>query len=168
MKKTQIDYVNVFQGCGKINLPNPEGIAKKWLFIKARCGNTHPGAAYPFGKMTLLAYTGGYPIGYGNHHPNTCGDPKTFDAKVLGFSHIHASGTGGIRAHYNYALTSPVKMLGKLNETLTEEIAVPGYYSARLSSGTLFEGTVTKNIALHRYTLTDEKYLHPDILNWGR
>lgn len=167
MKKNQIDYVNVFQGSGKIDLPDPKGIAKKWLFIKARCGNTHPGAAYPFGKMTILPYTGGYPIGYGNHRPNTCGDPTTFDARVHGFSHIHASGTGGIRAHYNYALTSPVKTLGRLNENLVDEAAVPGYYSARLSNGTLFEGTVTKNIALHRYSLTDEKYLQIDFSNFG-
>ncbi len=117
--------------------------------------------------MTVLTYTGGYPIGYGNHRPNTCGDPVTFDAKVRGFSHIHASGTGGIRAHYNYALTSPVKELGVLEESLTEENPEPGYYCARLSSGTLFEGTVTKNIALHRYTLKDKNYLRIDFSNYG-
>ena len=165
--KKQIDYVNVFQGNGKIDLPTPEGLAKKWLFIKAQCGNTHPGAAYPFGKMTVLTYTGGYPIGYGNHKPNTCGAPQTFDAKVHGFTHIHASGTGGIRAHYNYALTSPVKELGLLEEQLASEGAEPGYYSAKLSNGTIFEGTVTKSIALHRYILTDEKYIQIDFSNYG-
>ena len=165
--KKQIDYVNVFQGSGKIDLPEPQGIAKKWLFIKAQCGNTHPGAAYPFGKMTVLPYTGGYPLGYGNHRPNTCGEVRTFDSKVRGFSHIHASGTGGIRAHYNYVLTSPVKELGLLQEDITSEDAKPGYYSAKLSSGTKFEATVTKNIALHRYTLTNEKIIQIDFSNYG-
>ena len=165
--KKQIDYVNVFQGSGEIDLPTPEGLAKKWLFIKARCGNTHPGAAYPFGKMTVLPYTGGYPTGYGDHRPNTCGKTTKFDAKVRGFSHIHQSGTGGIRAHYNYALTAPVKELGQLSETLAQEIAKPGYYSARLSSGTFFEATVTKSIALHRYSLTDEKFIQIDFSNCG-
>ena len=35
-----IDYaaVNVFQGCGEIDLPQPEGIAARWFFIKAGCG----------------------------------------------------------------------------------------------------------------------------------
>ena len=165
--KKQIDYVNVFQGSGEIDLPEPEGLAKKWLFIKAQCGNTHPGAAYPFGKMTVLPYTGGYPTGYGDHRPNTCGKTTKFDAKVRGFSHIHQSGTGGIRAHYNYALTSPVKELGQLSETLAQEIAKPGYYSARLSSGTFFEATVTKSIALHRYSLTDENFIQIDFSNYG-
>ena len=165
--KRQIDYVNVFQGSGKIDLPTPEGLAKKWLFIKAQCGNTHPGAAYPFGKMTVLSYTGGYPTGYGNHRPNTCGEAKTFDAKLRGFSHMHVSGTGGIRAYYNYALTSPVKELGFLQEDIVSEDAKPGYYSATLSSGTKFEATVTKNIALHRYTLKDEKFLQIDFSNCG-
>ena len=65
MKKIS-EYVNVFQGSGAIDLPKPEGIASRWLFIKALCGNTTPAAASPFGKMTLCAYTGGYPTGYGN------------------------------------------------------------------------------------------------------
>ena len=169
MKSTRkhIDYVNVFQGSGAIDLPEPQGIAKKWLFIKAQCGNTHPGAAYPFGKMTVLPYTGGYPDGYGNHRPNTCGQVTTFDAKVRGFSHIHHSGTGGIRAHYNYALTLPVKELGVFEESIVCEYAKPGYYSAKLSSGAFFEATVTNNIALHRYKLSGERYIQIDFSNYG-
>ena len=42
-----ISYVNVFQGSGAIDLPQPQGIAASWHFIKALCGNTHPGAVLP-------------------------------------------------------------------------------------------------------------------------
>ena len=89
--KSNYSFVNVFQGSDKIALPKPEGIASKWLFIKAQCGNTTPAAAYPFGKMSLCAYTGAYPTGYGNLVPNSCGDPQSFDAKVHGFSHMHVN-----------------------------------------------------------------------------
>ena len=45
-------YVDVFYGSGEIDHPIPEGIAATWYFIKAQCGNTHPHAALPFGKIT--------------------------------------------------------------------------------------------------------------------
>ena len=167
MKKIS-EYVNVFQGNGKIDLPTPEGIAATWLFIKARCGNTIPAASSPFGKMTLCSYTGGYSTGYGNRKWNFCGDALTFDAKVKGFSHIHASGTGGIGTYYNYALTSPRKdSLGDMSEELVEEKASPGYYSARLSSGVSFEGTVSSNVAYHRYTSDEPILLQIDFSRSG-
>lgn len=81
------EYVNVFQGNGKVDLPKPEGIASRWLFLKAQVGNTHPHAAYPFGKITAGAYTGGYPTGYGNLCPSSHGECPTFNATVRGFSH---------------------------------------------------------------------------------
>lgn len=162
-------YVNVFQGSGKVELPKPEGIAATWFFIKAQCGNTIPAAAYPFGRMTLCTYTGAYPTGYGNHYPNSFGEPQTFDAKAQGFSHMHVSGTGGIRAYYNFALTSPIigDKLRPMNETLIREIATPGYYSAELSSGVGFEGTVSQKVAYHRYRFPDEGLLQIDFSNCG-
>lgn len=129
MNKTY-DYVNVFQGSGEIDLPCPKGIAATWLFIKAQCGNTTPAAAYPFGKATVCAYTGGYPTGYGDRRPNTCGKPRKIkNPYVRGFSHMHASGTGGIHAYYNYALTSPIlgNALCPIEEKLIAEAAHPGY-----------------------------------------
>lgn len=167
--KSNYSFVNVFQGSGKIDLPKPEGLASKWLFIKAQCGNTTPAAAYPFGKMSLCAYTGAYPTGYGNLVPNSCGDPQSFDAKVHGFSHMHVSGTGGIRAYYNYAVTSPIigNILSELNDMIVEENATPGFYSAKLSSAVRFEGTVSQKLAYHRYTFPDEGLLQIDFSNSG-
>lgn len=168
MKKLS-DYVNVFQGSGEINLPKPEGLAKKWLFIKAQCGNTTPAAAYPFGKATVCAYTGGYPTGYGDRQPNSCGHPRKIDAKVHGFSHMHVSGTGAIRDYYNYAVTFsiPSNELKAISEDFVSEKAHPGYYSATLSNGTRFEGTVSKKIALHRYSMSCEGLLAIDFSNDG-
>ena len=163
------DYVNVFQGNGKIDLPKPEGLASKWLFIKAQCGNTSPAAAYPFGKISVGAYTEAYPTGYGNLIPNSCCEPQSFDAKVRGFSHMQVSGTGGIRAYYNYAVTSPI--IGNepcvLSDALIDERAMPGYYSADLSSGVKFEGTVSKKLAYHRYTFPSDGLLQIDFSNNG-
>ena len=168
MKKIS-SYVNVFQGSGEIDLPKPEGLAKKWLFIKAQCGNTTPAAAYPFGKTTVCAYTGGYPTGYDNRLPNTCGKPRKMDGKVRGFSHMHVSGTGAIRDYYNYAVVSalPCDKLSPMLEDFVSEEGHPGYYSATLSSGVKFEGTVSKKIALHRYTMPRAGVLQIDFSNDG-
>lgn len=168
MKKLS-QYVNVFQGSGEIDLPTPEGIAKTWLFIKAQCGNTTPAAAYPFGKATVCSYTGGYPTGYGNRRPNSCGNPRKFDAKVHGFSHMHVSGTGAIRSYYNYAVVSPTvgNTLRPMAEDYVSEEARPGYYSAALTSGVKFEGTVTQKIALHRYEMPELGLLTVDFSNDG-
>lgn len=107
--KKYTSYVNVFQGNGEIALPKPEGIAAAWYFIKAQCGNTFPHAALPFSKMTVGAYSGAYPTGYGVNDANYCGKvPKMYGEKCFcGFSHLHHSGTGAVGYYYNYALTAP-------------------------------------------------------------
>lgn len=168
MKKIY-DHVNVFQGSGAIDLPSPEGIAKTWLFVKAQCGNTTPAAAYPFGKTTVCAYTGGYPTGYDNRLPNTCGKARTIPVGVRGFSHMHVSGTGAIRTYYNYAVVTPhvSGVLEPICDTLVSESARPGYYSAALGCGARFEGTVSRKIALHRYDLGKEGLLSVDFSNDG-
>ncbi len=157
--KKYTSYVNVFQGNGEINLPKPDGIAASWYFIKAQCGNTFPHAAPPFSKMTVGAYSGAYPTGYGVNDANYCGKvPKMYGEKCFcGFSHLHHSGTGAVGYYYNYALTAP--FYGELSEAfamspLTDETAHPGYYSARKGDGgILCEASVTENgSAVHRFT----------------
>jgi predicted alpha-1,2-mannosidase len=156
-------YVDVFYGSGKVDLPQPYGIAKSWHFLKAISGNTHPAAVLPFGKLSLGCYSGGYPTGYGNHLVNT--NPhnlRTFNtkAKCHGFSHLHQSGTGTIGVYYNYAVTKP--FYGELFEAahpseMLYEKAEPGYYSTKLKEiDILCEMTVSKYAAVHRYTLTEE------------
>lgn len=161
------DCVNVFQGCEKIDLPKPEGVAATWLFIKALIGNTSPYASYPFGRISCGPYTGGYSSGYGNHKPNSCGDINTFDAKVHGFAHLQHAGAGGIKCYYNYALVSPLYHgLGLCQEELGEEIAHPGYYSTTLkNSGIKAEVAVTEKKAYHRYYFNGKGILQVDFSN---
>lgn len=165
MKK---QYTDLFYGNGEIDHPTPEGIAATWFFIKAQCGNTHPHASLPFGKMSCGLYTGGYPTGYGNHKPNSCGPVGKFDAFVCGFAHMHQTGTGGIGAYYNYALTSAVHGdIAPMKDTIVSESAEPGYYSVCLDSGIGAELTVDESCAIHRYSFKDKATIYVDFSNDG-
>ncbi len=167
--KRVIDYVDVFYGSGEIALPEPEGIASTWRFLKAQCGNTFPHAAYPFGRMTCGVYTGGYPTGYGNHKENGCGPVPKFDAKLKGITHLHQSGTGGIRAYYNYALTTPLYgELCDISDELMDESGTPGYYSCTFkNSGIKAELTVSEKVAFHRYHFNGDGKIQIDFSNGG-
>lgn len=146
-------YVNVFQGTGEIDLPKPEGIAAKWFFLKAGCGNTSPAALVPFGAMSVSPFSGGYPTGYGNHCMNSHSRPPKFadGKKLIGFSHLHQSGTGAIEYYYNYAITTPKYADSPYRRLPENEYAEPGYYSCFLED-IKCELTAAKRTALHRYT----------------
>jgi len=150
------DYVDVFLGSGGIDLPEPQGVAKTWHFIKGLAGNTTPGAALPFGKLTACAYSGGYSSGYGNIGINT-GEPLRKilpDDAICGFSHIQNSGTGFIDTFYNYAVTSPCLEGDPFTmDTIADEVGRPGYYAATMADrGIRGELTVTDQAVHHRYT----------------
>lgn len=162
-------YVNIFQGCGEIDLPKAEGIAAKWFFIKAGCGNTSPAATVPFGAMSVSPYSGGYPTGYGNHMPNSHSRPAKFEGgkDLLGFAHIQQSGTGAIGYYYNYALTVPKYENSAERRTPIEEKAEPGYYSCRLDD-IFCELTASKKAAFHRYSFGKENgFVEIDFSNNG-
>ena len=162
------NYTDVFFGNGEISHPTPQGIAATWFFIKAQCGNCHPHAVTPFGKMSCGLYTGGYPTGYGNHRPNSCGPTGKFSAKVHGFSHLHQSGTGAIGAYYNYAVTAPVYGdIYYMNDEIVSEKAHPGYYSVELKSGINAEITTNNRCAVHRYHLDKKATISIDFSNDG-
>ena len=146
-------YVNVFQGCGEIDLPQPEGIAARWFFIKAGCGNTCPAACLPFSAMSAGPFSGGYPTGYGDHMPNSFARPVHFPGGkgLLGFSHLHQSGTGAIGYYYNYAVVTPRYADSPARREPASEEAQPGYYAAVLED-IRCELTVSGRTALHRYT----------------
>lgn len=153
-------YVDVFLGCGKTDRIFDDGLASKWFYIKALCGNTIPHAVLPFGKMSVGAYSGGYPSGYGMHYPNSCGGIRTLGEThtVRGFSHLHHSGTGGIRYYYNYAIATPFFAdisNAFLKHPLENEEARPGYYKAELNK-TKCELTVDGDVAIHRYTFAND------------
>lgn len=162
-------FVNIFQGSGEIDLPNPEGIASKWFFLKAGCGNTSPAVTLPFGGMSVSPYTGGYPTGYGNHMVNTHSRPKKDKDcdKIIGFAHLQQSGTGYIGYYYNYALTIPKYKDSGYRREYRDEFAEPGYYRCKVED-ILCEVTATHNTALHRYTFgKDNGTVEIDFTNNG-
>ncbi len=148
-------YVNVFQGSGEIELPTPKGIAAKWFFIKAGCGNTHPAAVLPYGRISAGPYSGGYPTGYGNHLPNSFARPNKFEdgKKLIGFSHIHQSGTGAIGYYYNYAVVTPKYSTSDYRREPVNEKAEPGFYGCQLED-ILCELTTDEKTAYHRYSFS--------------
>ena len=150
-------YVNVFQGCGEIDLPKPKGIAAKWFFIKAGCGNTSPAACIPFGAMSVGPYSGGYPTGYGDNKVNTFAHPAHFEEgkKLIGFSHLQQSGTGAIGYYYNYAVVTPGYKNSPYRRAPENEKAAPGYYSCTLED-IKCELTADRTVAHHRYTFGKE------------
>lgn len=153
-------YADVFYGNGEVTHFAEDGLASKWFYIKALCGNTVPHAVLPFGKMSVGAYSGGYPTGYGTHYPNSCGGIRKLwkKMKIRGFSHLHQSGTGAIGYYYNYAVTTPfygdIKESRKFRDIKNEQ-ACPGYYSVELDS-IKTELTTTHDVAFHRYTFEKE------------
>ena len=153
-------YVDVFYGNGETDRYFEDGLASKWFYIKALCGNTTPHAVLPFGKMSVGAYSGGYPTGYGTHYPNSCGGIRKSGEThtVRGFSHLHQSGVGAIQYYYNYAVATPFYgNIGKSREMhpLKRERACPGYYSADLQD-VFCELTVLGGVAYHRYAFGSE------------
>lgn len=149
-------YADVFYGNGETDRFLEDGPASKWFYVKALCGNTVPHATLPFGRMSVGAYSGGYPTGYGTHFPSSCGGIRKLgnEHKIFGFSHLHQSGTGGIRYYYNYAVVTP--FYGDLTATREgrvpqNETARPGYYQTTLEDISC-ELTVDGGVAIHRYT----------------
>lgn len=150
--------VDPFLGCEASDLPPREGLAARWFFPKAQVGNTHPGACLPFDPISVLPYSGAYPTGYGRYRENTEGQPtpRWNGYYASGFSHIHHSGPGRIRAYYNYLRVTPhcgtLHGIGK-RWALADETASPGRYACGLvGTGISAELTCAPMAALHRYT----------------
>ena len=151
------DHVDPFIGCGATDLPPAQGLAATWWWPKPQVGNTHPGATHPFGMVSAVAYSGGYPTGYGPYELNTEGNPPpTYDGQLAsGFTHFQQSGTGAIRKYYNYFRITPMlESLDELGRTwpLVQESATPGEYATTLANGIRAELTVGPKSAVHRYT----------------
>ena len=157
--KDYTKYVNVFHGNGTIDLPEPQGIAATWHFIKALTGNTHPGAVLAFGKYSVCPYSGGYSSGYGMNKVNTGGKINVLgdELRLRGFSHFHNSGMGAIGIYYNYAVVTPYYEAADFEDYgVRDESASPGYYSVTLDeSGIECELTVTQEMAFHRYNFAE-------------
>lgn len=108
-------------------------------------GNVLPGPALPFGLVKL---------GPDSDRTNSNAGYVPEDP-VVGFSHLHVSGTGG-GPKYGVILLAPT--VGPISPTdhgslVRDEVAKVGYYSARLLRfGIQAELTATHRVGLHRLT----------------
>jgi len=111
--------VDPFWACERTSLPQSEGIAASWFWPKALTGNTHPGASLPHGYVSVVAYSGAYPTGYGVNAHSTKGAPASLldDVKAgfppyqytaTGFAHLQPSGTGSIGTYMNFVKVMPL------------------------------------------------------------
>ena len=157
----RVTLVDPFIGTEPVDLPPRSGIAATWFWPKPQIGNTHPGACLPFGMVSVMPYSGGYPTGYGCYAKSLQGYPPRLkeELQVSGFTHFQQSGVGAIRKYYNYCRISPfleegggLAMVGT-PFSVDQEEAVPGFYSCILKPyGIRAEITVTPRGAIHRYT----------------
>ncbi|KAJ6445251.1 alpha-1,2-mannosidase subfamily [Purpureocillium lavendulum] len=122
-------------------------------------GHVFPGATLPFGMAKAVADTNGAELQ---------GGFASDDSDIIGFSHMHDSGTGGGASLGNFPLFPQSGCLGgvlnncyfakalraskRVNETV---VAEPGYFAMGLNTSINTEMTVTNHTALYRFTFPD-------------
>ena len=178
---TPASCVDPFWACERTNLPEPVGIAAMWYWPKALAGNTHPGASLPHGMVSVTAFSGAYPSGYGVSGHGSRGMPSSaqsaskythgnyssvpYQYNALGFAHFQPSGTGSIGQYMNFLLVSPLGAQTPAEflltgshvprSTLLGERAVAGTYSGTLGElGVRATVTTAEGVALHRSVCT--------------
>lgn len=122
-------------------------------------GHTYPGATTPFGMVQLSPDTR-------KDSWDGCSGYHYSDDFILGFSHLHLSGTGV----GDYGDIRFVPMTGELKTTPgskedangygssfshDNEKAKAGYYKVKLDNGIDVELTATQRAGMHRYTFPD-------------
>jgi predicted alpha-1,2-mannosidase len=117
-------------------------------------GHTYPGATTPFGAVQLSPDTR-------INNWDACSGYHYSDSTMLGFSHLHLSGTGAadLGDILFHPTTKPVNFDGEryifdpLPFSHDDEIAKPGYYSVKFKDqGIKAELTATPRTGIHRYT----------------
>ena len=128
----------------------------------ATVGHTYPGATTPFGMVQVGPDTGvkGW---------DWCSGYHSQDSSIIGFSHMHLSGTGA--ADMGDILLMPVTGAPTFDPGTSEnpdsgyrsrfshdnESASPGYYSVELKDyNILTEMTASPRVGFHRYTFRDD------------
>ncbi|KAK7189851.1 glycosyl hydrolase family 92 [Paraphaeosphaeria sporulosa] len=135
-------------------------------------GHVFPGATLPFGMAKACPDT--------NADENQ-GGFSSDNSSIIGFSHMHDSGTGGARSLGNFPIfaqagcpngdinacnyTSWERATPRINGTVH---AKPGYFDITIASGVRAEMTTTNRTALYRFTfpenpLTPNTTLSPHI-----
>ena len=126
-------------------------------------GHTYPGALVPFGMVQLSPDTN-------TEEWDWCSGYHASDNSIMGFSHLHVSGTGvGDLGDILFApVTGDVKFIPGPEDAPNEgyrsgfskdtEISQPGYYSVELEDyGIKAELTASKRVGFHKYTFQEDK-----------
>ncbi|MCE4565010.1 GH92 family glycosyl hydrolase [Maribellus sp. CM-23] len=126
-------------------------------------GHTYPGALVPFGMVQLSPDTD-------TEDWDWCSGYHASDNSIMGFSHLHVSGTGiGDMGDILFApVTGDVKFIPGPEDAPSEgyrsgfskdtEISQPGYYSVELEDyGIKAELTASKRVGFHKYTFQENK-----------
>jgi predicted alpha-1,2-mannosidase len=123
---------------------DPVALADPFLGVDGG-GNTVPGAAVPFGFVSLSPDTSN-------------GSTSGYDSGglILGFSHTHVSGTGGASKYGNFRVTPAIgdDAWGNLAFAKSAEEASPGYYAVtigREGKQVRAELTASRLAGFHRY-----------------
>ena len=177
------DHYPVF---ARINAPlsPPEGDT-----LPAKQTNEAPSGAVG-GAVNPMIGTGGHghvflganvPFGFVQLGPTNrkdgwdwCSGYHYSDSTIIGFSHLHLSGTGC--ADLGDIAFLPVLDAGQQNVGFSHqaEYVRPGYYSVMLNNGIRVELTATERTGLHRYTLPADAavgYLRMDLeqgIGWDK
>ncbi len=163
-------------GCGKAAEPASEPV--DYVNVKIGSGghgHVFVGASVPFGAVQLGPTS--IPQSW-----DWCSGYHSSDSTVIGFSHMHLSGTGigdlfditvmPVVGEVTYARGFEKDQQSGLwsYADRSKEIAEPGYYSVPLERyGVLAEVTATERVGFHRYTFgeSDESALVLDLENGG-
>ena len=121
------DAVDPFWANERTSLPLRRGAAARWFWPKGLAGNTHPGASWPHELVSVVAYSGAYPTGYGTQTVASRGAPASlreanytdasdaasfaqlpYQKAAYGLANMQPSGTGMIQQYMNLLLTYPL------------------------------------------------------------
>ncbi len=153
-----------FYSCNKQEYCSSEVIAYVNPFIGTDAhGHTYPGVLVPFGMVQLSPDTG-------TEDWDWCSGYHASDSSIMGFSHLHVSGTGV--GEMGDILVAPITGSPKFEPGSKEnpdegyrsrfsketEVAKPGYYSVKLDDyGIKAELTASKRVGFHKYTFLENK-----------
>jgi len=112
-------------------------------------GHTFPGATVPFGMIQLSPDNGR--TGW-----DWCGGYHYGDSVIVGFSHMHLSGTGigdwcDISVMPENKLITDTADRGLAKFSHRNEIATPGFYKVTMDNGISAAFTVTEHCGFHNY-----------------
>ncbi len=115
-------------------------------------GHTYPGATMPFGMVQLSPETN-------NRGWDWCSGYHYSDTFIVGFSHLHLSGTGcaDLGDILFLPFSSPADSSRRSSFSHEQEKAEPGFYSVRLLDSDIeVELSATERTGIHRYTYPND------------